>query len=113
VVAYGQQYFFSVEAQSAFVPPRPGSYANRVGLYNDELVAAPNPRLGEEAGVEAVLDAAVERRLGLDATEIGGHCFQNRSMRGGGAGLGADGALLCEGALGAGRLDGVGGGLLM
>jgi hypothetical protein len=32
-----------------------------VGLYSDELVAAANPRVGEEAGVEAVLDAAAER----------------------------------------------------
>jgi hypothetical protein len=40
-------------------------------------VAAPDPRVGEEAGVEAVLDVAVERRLGLDAAEIGCRRFQN------------------------------------
>jgi hypothetical protein len=39
-----------------------------VGMYIDELVAAPNPRVGEESEVEAVLDAATERKLGLDAT---------------------------------------------
>jgi hypothetical protein len=72
VTTYGQQHFFVVEALSAYVPPHPGSHTNRVGLY--ELVAASNPSVGEEA----VLDAAVERRLGLDATEIGGRGFQNR-----------------------------------
>jgi hypothetical protein len=51
VVAYGQQHFVSVEAPSVYVPPQPGSHANRVGLYSDELVAAPNPRVGEEVGV--------------------------------------------------------------
>jgi hypothetical protein len=32
-----------------------------VGMYIDELVAAPNPRVGEESEMEAVLDAAAER----------------------------------------------------
>jgi hypothetical protein len=44
----------------AYVPPQPGSHANKAGLY--ELVPTSNPSVGEEA----VLDAAVERRLGLD-----------------------------------------------
>jgi hypothetical protein len=70
VVAYGQQYFISVEAPSAYVPPQPGSHA--MGLYSDELVAA----IG--VAEEAVLDAAVERRLGLEAAKIGGCSFQNR-----------------------------------
>jgi hypothetical protein len=47
----------------AYVPPQPGSHANRAGLY--ELVPASNPSVGEEV----VLDVAVERRLGLDVTE--------------------------------------------
>jgi hypothetical protein len=38
-------------------------------LYSDELVAASNPSIGEEAGVEAVLDTAAERRLCIDAAE--------------------------------------------
>jgi hypothetical protein len=59
----GQQHFFVVEAPSAYVPPRLGSHANRVGLY--ELVAASNPSVGEEA----VLDAVVERRLVLNVAE--------------------------------------------
>jgi hypothetical protein len=45
-----------------------------VGLYSNELVAAPNPRVGEEA----VLDAAVGKRFGLEAAEIGSRTFQNR-----------------------------------
>jgi hypothetical protein len=68
VAAYGQQHFVSVETPSTYVPPQPGSHANSVGLYSNELVAAPNPKVGEEARVVAVLDAATERRLGLDAT---------------------------------------------
>jgi hypothetical protein len=43
-----------------------------MGLYSDELVAA----IG--VAEEAVLDAAVERRLGLEAAKIGGCSFQNR-----------------------------------
>jgi hypothetical protein len=69
VAVYGHQHFFSVEAPSAYVHPQPGSHANRVGLYSDELVATSNPSIGEEAGMEAVLDTAAERRLCLDATE--------------------------------------------
>jgi hypothetical protein len=72
VMTYGQHHFFMVEALSVYVPPHPGSHANSVGLY--ERVAASNPSVGEEA----VLDATVERRLGLDAIEIGGRSFQNR-----------------------------------
>jgi hypothetical protein len=68
VAAYGHQYFFFVEAPLAYAPPQLGSHAIRVGLYNDELVAAPNPRVGED-GVEVVLDAAVDSRLGVDAAE--------------------------------------------
>jgi hypothetical protein len=49
VVAYEHQYFFSIEASSTYVPPQPGSHANMVGMYIDELVAAPNPRVGEES----------------------------------------------------------------
>jgi hypothetical protein len=52
-----------VEAPLAYVPPHPGSHANTTGLY--ELVAASNPSVGEEA----MLDAASERRLGLDTAE--------------------------------------------
>jgi hypothetical protein len=44
-----------------------GPMQHRVGLY--ELVAASNPSVGEEVGMEAVLDAATERRLGLDAAK--------------------------------------------
>jgi hypothetical protein len=51
VVVYGQPHFFVVEAPSAYVPPHPGSQANRVGLY--ELVAATNPSVGEEARMAA------------------------------------------------------------
>jgi hypothetical protein len=40
-----------------------------VSRYNNELVAAPNPRVGEEVRVVASLDAAAERRLGMDAAE--------------------------------------------
>jgi hypothetical protein len=67
VATSGQQHFFMVEAPSAYVPPHPGSHANREGLY--KLVEAPNPSVGEEVGMEAVHDAAAERRLGLDAAE--------------------------------------------
>jgi hypothetical protein len=69
VAAYKQQHFIYVETPSAYVPPQPRSHANRVGLYSDELVAAPNPRVGEEARVVAVLDAAAERQLSMDAVE--------------------------------------------
>jgi hypothetical protein len=62
VAAYGQQYFFSVEASSAYVPPQPGSQANMVGLYIDELVTAPNPRVGEEAEPIAPDDVEATRR---------------------------------------------------
>jgi hypothetical protein len=48
VAAYGWQHFFSVEASSAYVYPQPGSHANSVGLYSDELVAGPNPWADEE-----------------------------------------------------------------
>jgi hypothetical protein len=58
-----QQQFFVVEALLAYVPPHPGSHANRVGLY--EFLAASKPRVGEDA----VLDAAAERRLGFDPIE--------------------------------------------
>jgi hypothetical protein len=44
-----------------------GPMQHKVGLY--ELVAASNPSVGEEVGMEAVLDAATERRLGLDAAK--------------------------------------------
>jgi hypothetical protein len=69
VVAYGQQHFFSIEVPSTYVHPQPGSHANRVGLYSDELMAASNPSIGEETSMEAVLDIVAERRLCLDATE--------------------------------------------
>jgi hypothetical protein len=69
VAVYGQQHFFSVEAPSAYVHLQPGSHANRVGLYSDELMTTSNPSIGEEAGMEAVLDTAAERRLCLDAAE--------------------------------------------
>jgi hypothetical protein len=62
VVAYGQRYFFSVEASSAYVPPQPGSHANMVGLYIDELVTAPNPRVGEEGEPIAPDDVEATRR---------------------------------------------------
>jgi hypothetical protein len=48
VAAYGHHHFFSVEVPSAYVHPQPGSHANRVGLYSDELVAGLNPRADEE-----------------------------------------------------------------
>jgi hypothetical protein len=48
VAAYGQQHFFTVEAPSTYVHPQPGSHANMVDLYNNELVAGPNPRADEE-----------------------------------------------------------------
>jgi hypothetical protein len=64
VAAYEQQHFVSIETPSAYVPPQPRSHANRVGLYSDELVAAPNPRVGEEARVVAVLDATAEVECG-------------------------------------------------
>jgi hypothetical protein len=48
VVAYRQQHFFLVEVPSAYVHHQPGSHANRVGLYSDELMAGPNPRADEE-----------------------------------------------------------------
>jgi hypothetical protein len=62
VATFGQQQSFTVEAL-AYVHPHSGSHANRAGLY--ELVADTNPSVGEES----VLDAATERRLGLDAAE--------------------------------------------
>jgi hypothetical protein len=49
-----------------YVPLHPGSHANGAGLY--ELVATSNPRSGEEAGADAVLDTDTERRRGLDTT---------------------------------------------
>jgi hypothetical protein len=54
VVTYGQQHFLSVEAPSTYVHPRHGPHANRVGLYNDVLVAGPNPRADEEVPQQEV-----------------------------------------------------------
>jgi hypothetical protein len=48
VAAYGQQHFFTVEVPSAYVHPQPRSHANMVDMYNNELVAGPNPRADEE-----------------------------------------------------------------
>jgi hypothetical protein len=63
MVAYGQQHFFSIEVPSTYVHPQPGSHANRVGLYSDELMAASNPSIGEETSMEAVLDIVAEKTL--------------------------------------------------
>jgi hypothetical protein len=55
VATYGQHHFFLVEAQSVYVHPQPGSHANKVGLYNNELVVGPNPRADEEVSQQEAL----------------------------------------------------------